>query len=321
MCDTPSKLPSGELVACRKCWQCRNNRINDWVGRCIAESETATASHSITLTYGRDEEGNEDHLRAAVLTYSDVQKYFKLLRRRGYPCKYFAVGEYGTTKGRAHWHLMVYWQGPVPPHEEAVRFQEQHWPHGYSFWEKPTPAAVRYVCKYITKDLDNAQRQGHLAMSKKPPLGHAYFVGLAGRYVDQGIAPLEPYYWFSHVRGEDGRPEKFYLSGVSLDNFCQSFLEQWAARRGGHPPISSMLEAYCDRMARVDKPLLAEVMPQRVNPFYVSPGKAVSYYVQGEKTWQRKTATETNRETTGLRPDGSPLSQGADGYMKASTGT
>ncbi|TIS17093.1 MAG: hypothetical protein E5X07_34615, partial [Mesorhizobium sp.] len=163
MCANPRHLPDGIEVACHKCWQCRENRINDWVGRCIAESKTARATHSITLTYGRDDAGIEDHLRAALLTYSDVQKYLKRLRKDGYPCRYFVAGEYGSEKGRAHWHLIIFWQDRVPEHELNRRFLQKHWTHGWSHWELPSYASIRYVMKYISKDIGVAERQGHVS--------------------------------------------------------------------------------------------------------------------------------------------------------------
>lgn len=176
MCVAPNQLPDGTAVACRECWQCRERKVDDWVGRCIAESKTALRTFSITLTYGRDEVGNVDHLNAALLTYSDVQLYFKRLRKSGYVVRYFAVGEYGSAKGRAHWHLIVFYYdnsdviaerrlynaeieaglrrakalpvpvSAVPEHEIStrgpggdirdVRFSEAHWPHGWSCWEE-----------------------------------------------------------------------------------------------------------------------------------------------------------------------------------------
>ena len=176
VCEAPNTLPDGTVVACRECWQCRERKVDDWVGRCIAESLVSLRTFSITLTYGRDEGGSSDHIRAALLTYSDVQKYLKRLRKSGYVVRYFAVGEYGAEKGRAHWHLILFFQnnahvikdrvrynaevaagrkqgkalpvpvGAVPEHEistrlpdgtiEDVRFSEAHWPHGWSCWEE-----------------------------------------------------------------------------------------------------------------------------------------------------------------------------------------
>ena len=259
MCIKPLRLDTGDEVACRECWQCIETRIDDWVGRCVAESRTALACHSITLTYG-----GGDHERAAWLTYSDVQKYFKVLRRRGYPCRYFAVGEYGGKKGRSHWHLIVYWLDKVPPHELGVRFDEYHWAEfskngrrlrsrGFSHWEAPgreiipSSAAIRYVCKYVYKDQMDAEAQGFLSMSKKPPLGDAYFRDLAGRYVAQGLSPQDFFYSFPEVR-RDGKPVRFCLQGKSAENFCGYFLGQWAASRGDEEfPRSPIIYDFLDK--------------------------------------------------------------------------
>lgn len=254
VCIALSRLPDGTQFPCRKCWQCIENRVNDWVGRCIAESKTARASHAITLTYGRDEHGKEDHPRAKVLTYSDVQRYFKLLRRHGFPCRYFAVGEYGSMKGRAHWHLVVYWLDAVPPHELDVRFDEAHWPHGVSHWTEPTPAAIRYNTKYIQKDIGVAERQGHLMMSKKPPLGSEYFRCEAERYVDAGLAPQDLRYSFDEARDKQGDKIEFYLRGKTADVFLEHFVRMWGVRRPGRPmPRSELVEEFMDRGAWTDR--------------------------------------------------------------------
>lgn len=182
MCISPNLLSDGQSVACRKCWQCLEHKIDNWVGRCIAESKTSVASAFITLTYGRDEHGNESHVRAAVLTYSDVQKYFKQLRNRGVKLRYLVVGELGSAKGRAHWHVLVFFPKTVPDgfwdygrnswhpavREQPVwvpivwnqRFNEPCWAHGFSHWTLMSDAewqrgddgsaegSVRYACKY-----------------------------------------------------------------------------------------------------------------------------------------------------------------------------
>lgn len=258
MCINPRLLANGSLVPCRNCWRCRQNKINDWVGRCIAESRTSVGWSAITLTYGPDSEGEKNHIRAAVLTYSDVQKYFKLLRRHGYPLRYLVAGEFGAKKGRAHWHMIVFWTKRVPKHIEdgketdmplRCRFIERHWPHGFSQWDTGNEKAIRYVCKYVSKDLLDAERQQQVNLSKIPPLGARYFVGLAGRYVQQGISPRKPSYHFADVIGKDGKPVQFRLSGVSLDCFLQSFLDQWEKERGGYPPPSELISDYWDRVA------------------------------------------------------------------------
>lgn len=123
MCIKPIRLPSGVEVACHECWQCKENAISDWEGRCIAESKSSGSTFVVTLTYGRDATlGTVDHERAVLLTYSDVQKYIKLLRFHGYPVRYFCTGEFGSYKGRTHWHLVLFFEGRVPEHALNVRF-------------------------------------------------------------------------------------------------------------------------------------------------------------------------------------------------------
>ena len=258
MCVSPVRLANGQEVACRNCWQCNENRINDWVGRCIAEMVTSAAANSVTLTYGR-EGGEPDHLRAAVLTYSDVQKYLKLLRRHGYPCRYFAVGELGSKKGRAHWHIILFWRDQAPPHCLRENFAERHWPHGFSFWDAADGPSVRYVCKYIQKDVAAQARQGHLAMSKRPPLGAAHFRSRAEQFVAQGLSPQDALYSFPGVDTRRGRPVRYLLSGRSLDLFCEAFIAAWVkAHPGRWWPPSDLIEAYCDRIAKDERPFVPE---------------------------------------------------------------
>lgn len=269
MCISPNMLPDGTLIGCRNCWQCRERRVLDWSGRCIAESKVATASSFVTLTYGGelDVEGNPtgdaDHERVAILTYSDVQNFFKRLRKAGFACSYFVTGEYGSLKGRAHWHLIIYWHGAVPAHEiRKHRYSFSFWPHGFTYWDKVTPDTVRYVCKYVLKDLDDAEAQGLLSMSKKPPLGARYFEQRAALYVQAGLAPQNLDYGFEEARNKNGKKLKFQLSGRSAEMFLESYIRQWrgypprgfegppAPVRGWHYPPSEVVEKYEDAQTR-----------------------------------------------------------------------
>lgn len=258
MCKAPQTLADGTVVGCRNCSQCFGRSVDDWTGRCIAESKFASAPFFITLTYGREldendvQAGSSDHLRAAVLTYSDVQKYFKRLRRTGFPARYFAVGEYGSAKGRAHWHLLVFWKDGVPAHKPStravpVRFSQKHWKHGFSTWEplgrtaEDTAAAVRYVCKYLNKDLGGAERQALCRMSKQPLLGAEWLHERARLHVNQGIAPQDLFYSFPDLVGRDGLPKQFMLrpGSAAADLFCQSFNDQWAQAYECQPLVAS----------------------------------------------------------------------------------
>lgn len=218
--------------------------MNDWVGRCIAESETAGSTRSVTLTYG-----GGDHPRAAVLTPSDIRKYLKRIRRAGWRVRFFMAGELGSAKGRAHWHGLLFFEGEAPDRLLGQRMSCPFWPHGFSFWDEPSVAAVRYVCKYIQKDRSDVERQRYFTSSRRPPIGDAFFRRLAHTYVDQRLSPQRPFYEFRDVLDRSGRPVKFQLTGRSLENFCQYFLDEWGSRVGGHAPVSDLLQEYLDRCA------------------------------------------------------------------------
>lgn len=272
MCQTPNKLANGVQVACHLCWQCINAKVDDWCGRCLAEMRTVKAVNAITLTYGRvgpdgsyeekTKYGEADHPAAAVLTYSHVQKYFKSLRDTGYPCRYFVTGEYGSRKGRAHWHIVIFWLDRVPEHVVNKNFMEAHWPHGWSHWTKPGFAAFRYNMKYINKDIGVDERQGHVSMSKKPPLGAEYFAQLARKYAEQGLSPQGStqatagmdgwnigrfHYTFPEAKRKDGSPVIFHLRGVSEQLFLQAFVDHWEHLYGNREwPNSKLVDEFCD---------------------------------------------------------------------------
>lgn len=293
MCVTPNKLANGQLVACRVCWQCRANKVNDWVGRNIAESKTARKAQFISLTYGRDSEGNEHHPRSVLLTYRDVQNFIKLLRRHGYPCRYMAVGEYGSMNGRAHWHLLIYWQGDHPAWQEKKNIHVDEWIHGHVYVEPMTDKAVRYACKYIQKTTDNDTHQYMMAMSKKPPLGTAYFEQLAARYVQHGVSPQSLEYSFPGDFHPIAKKRNVYrLMRHSADHFIETFLRLWREKRKDHPPTSEVVTEYEDRMqreymeeARVEMKYNKRKVERGAKPDFRWPGYGPSEYNEHIGCW------------------------------------
>lgn len=287
MCTNPSKVPDVGFVACRECWQCRERKVDDWVGRNIAESKTAKAAHVVTLTYGRDPENPTaagiDHIRAAVLTYSDVQKFLKRLRFHGYPVRYFVVGEYGDKKGRAHWHIILYWQDKVPDVRLRRNIMFPQWEHGWTYWDKMSPQAVRYACKYLVKVMgdENGQIFGPMP-SKKPPLGDEYFRQLAADYVKAGLSPQSLFYSFPDVRRvpygtransasgprKSATPINFLMSGKTADNFCRYFVDGWRERYKDEPPRSDVIWAWHAKKieAYIDSITLPEFKIRRLLP-------------------------------------------------------
>lgn len=238
----------GRVIVCRKCWQCRDRRVSDWMGRCIAEGRTAKKSHYVTLTYGREND-SPDHVRASVLTYSDFQKWLKRLRKAGHAVRYFVVGEYGGTFGRAHWHALVYWLAEPPAVVLRQNKVQALWDDGFSYWDDIGQSTARYACKYILKDESDDLKQAHMQMSKVPPLGAEYFSGLALKYVKAGLSPRDKTYKFRDVIGAEGNPKKFYLGGRSWELFVEAYAFWWELLRPGqYWPYSQAVQDHLDSL-------------------------------------------------------------------------
>lgn len=302
MCINPRQHPSGLQTPCHQCWQCKENRVNDWVGRCIAERETALGASTVTLTYG-----GGDCPESRFLRKSDIATYIKALRNKGHKVRYFAVGEYGTLKGRAHWHVVLFWQTPAPHRPQGENIACEFWPHGFSYWLGCEPYQIRYAMKYINKDFDDQRALRSMAMSKKPILGAQYFEELAGRYVDAGMSPQRPFYKFREVLNKEGKPLEFYMPPLVAAKFCSAFIRQWTAKRGGHWPTSDFVDKYHDKMATLDADLILrpyrrgevpwmlppagfrQMFDEPKNSFYASDGATRlwwSYDEEGQRAWR-----------------------------------
>ena len=229
MCRTPNRLDDGTEVACHRCWQCKKNRLNDLVGRCIAESKYATQTYAVTLTYA-----NDAGVNAVSLVYKDVQDFMKRLRKR-YKVRYICAGEYGTAKGRAHWHIILFFKGKAPKIVEDVRVNWKYWTHGYSYFQQPDWKGFQYVLKYVLKDTDLDSADSHMAMSKKPPLGYEFFEELAKEHVEQAVLPRSYKYKVAGVRKDNGTEKVFMMQGKTRENFMNAIKAGWVEKYGKEP--------------------------------------------------------------------------------------
>jgi hypothetical protein len=254
MCRTPNRLDDGTEVACRKCWQCKRNRVNDLVGRCIAESKFSIKTYAVTLTYA-----NDAGVNAVTLVYKDVQDMMKRLRKR-YKVRYIVAGEYGTVKGRAHWHIILFFKDKDPATEldedgnlEIIMDKRVHWKYwgtavgrdennktiydykGYCYFQQPDWKGFQYVLKYVLKDSDLDSADSHLAMSKKPPLGYEFFNELAKTHVEQAVIPRSYKYKVGGVKKDNGTEKVFMMQGKTRENFMNAFKDGWTQKYGKEP--------------------------------------------------------------------------------------
>lgn len=241
-----------------------------YVGKCLAEAWDADQVLAVTLTYG-----GGDHVKAAVLHLEDVQKMLKRMRKDGYNVRYIVAGEYGSKKGRAHWHGVLFLRGktlPVvgageerPAHgvrfprfrgDEQARINWRYWRHprsadaiGYAYFDDGrSEVALRYILKYVLKDVEQAQARNRYSFSKNPVLGASYYEFLARRYAAHGLAPANWNYQIPGARGADGRAKSFYMQGAARRVFVEAYLEAWAELQPGRErPWSQYIEDEIDR--------------------------------------------------------------------------
>jgi len=245
MCIAPTKLDDGTEVGCRECWQCRKRRVNDYVGRCIAESKFAKKTYAVTLTYDGDQGVN-----AVTLIYKDVQDFLKRLRKK-YKCRYIVTGEYGSAKGRSHWHIILFFQDNWPEVTSNKRVDWKYWKHGFAYFQEPDWKGFEYCLKYVLKDQTSRQSDSHLAMSKKPPLGLEFFQQLAKQHVEQALVPQTYFYKFGDVRDYKNREKGFMMQGKTRENFMETFINEWEAKYD-HEPLSEIVNDYYDDITDIE---------------------------------------------------------------------
>lgn len=169
-CQSPIYLSKQDMVVpCGKCPFCSATKRSDWALRLHYESKLHLVKKFLTLTYA------DAHLHwkggVSQLCKSDLQKFFKRVRKKGYRLRYYAVGEYGSRTYRPHYHILLF--GDVPDH--VLR---DSWSFGHVHIGTVTQASVMYCLGYIVNGKGwkmTHKRQAPFAlMSRKPGLGANY---------------------------------------------------------------------------------------------------------------------------------------------------
>ena len=152
------------LLPCGKCVSCKLSYSREWATRITHEAQTSKLSCFLTLTY--DEENLPD---PPSVSKKEVQDFIKNLRqylRRNVDdnirFKYFACGEYGSTRGqRPHYHIIIlgwdftdkrYWSktdtGNINYRSPTL---EKLWKKGFSTIGEVTYQSAGYVARYTFK--------------------------------------------------------------------------------------------------------------------------------------------------------------------------
>ena len=288
-------------VMCGNCRTCKARNRHNVVGRISAEALDTPRTYFVTLTIGGDTyyKGRTSNVRANNFHPKDVSDYLKRLRlytvrdarqlyleAGGEPAgfeapriRFMRVGEYGTLKGRVHYHLVLFFYGGDAP--EGIPFERNffhgkqdesvgaldvrlpqlttindrtYWPWGFSNWAHFNARHAAYVAKYVTKPAPRpeGEESGLEVMrstrSVRPMLGAKFFADLGEGAANQGLAIRDrkfvlPGYGDQHER-------VFMLSKSAVLLVGRAYFARWYQLaktdpgRPPHPPHTDFVEAF-----------------------------------------------------------------------------
>lgn len=147
-CITPFSVKqklNNETIAvpCGKCPPCLSRRASHWSFRLTQHLKDVNSAYFVTLTYDVTNVPMTEK-NYMNLSKRDLQLFFKRLRKYNKSkIQYYAVGEYGTTTFRPHYHIIIY-----NVNEQTL---QKAWQLGFVHIGKVTPASIGYTLKYISK--------------------------------------------------------------------------------------------------------------------------------------------------------------------------
>lgn len=177
MCDNPFwKRPNGYInyipLPCGKCPPCKKRRVNEWVTRLMKEKERHLDAHFVTLTYDnfnvpitpngyltlvKTIRRKNKHGKMVNLPHPlSFAAFMKRLRKmNGSKIKYYGVGEYGSRRGRPHYHAIVFGVSNPDYYKDSWNWTDRR--DGFLNYigdvhvGTVTRDSIAYTCSYINK--------------------------------------------------------------------------------------------------------------------------------------------------------------------------
>lgn len=173
-------------VPCGRCEACIDNRRKEWLVRLKEEAECSYNSHFVTLTYA-DEYLPRNSLGFPTFNKRDVQLWLKRLRKEldkaqddelfKLHLRYFIIGEYGSKRGRPHYHCLMF----NIPDVDFYKLVYKTWPYGRISCDKINQARIGYCANYMygkceqnaDEFIDETNKLPMLS-SRRPGIGSGY---------------------------------------------------------------------------------------------------------------------------------------------------
>lgn len=145
---TPKSVPQDRRLAlpCMQCLGCRKTIAQGWTLRCKLELQQHDYATFATLTYRPED-------LPPTLSKLHLQLFLKRLRinaerqQTANAIRFFACGEYGTQRGRPHYHAILYGLH----HEKHRELIENSWGLGSTQTREANNRRIAYTAGYVAK--------------------------------------------------------------------------------------------------------------------------------------------------------------------------
>lgn len=197
-------------VPCGKCPACLALAQSQWSFRIEREALYGNYASVLFVTFTYDNE----HLPSDFgLHKSEMQKYFHDLRQNidrtygidkdfPYHLRYYVCGEYGSRRGRPHFHCILYLKRSID-----WKLIQSSWSKGIVDIREFTPARAGYVAKYSVKQLE-------LDYEGRPRPFHMQSRGLGKCWLDSCSITIEGLNYngyFANLSGRKVKLPRYYL--------------------------------------------------------------------------------------------------------------
>lgn len=236
-CAAPSHvwIPSGpsyrrQETKCGHCKHCMWVKRNIRASECAMELVASDWAYFLTLTVAPGEDRDKDAMDW-LLDIQHLQRFHKRCRINierqkgsfvGRECtswRYVQCGEYGSLRGRAHYHVVIFGNGERPHFNEGKFEHIPEWPYGHVTIRSRVDRGVAfYLSKYMQKSQEDVTCY---SQSNVPALGTAYILGIAARNAGLGL-PIPSGSW-KFVTSDGIKDRSFLIRGAKVRDYALAF--------------------------------------------------------------------------------------------------
>lgn len=217
-------------VPCGCCHSCERSRMRSYMIRLLYEISAYPNSLFITLTFddsNLERFGNNPN--SAVRLFLDrCRKHF------GKNIRHWIVPEFGTRRGRLHYHGILFDVGNTSLGYTLPRF----WKYGFTYVGWANELTARYITKYVTKSLSRPYGKALPRIISSKGIGSSYLSpeniefhnsssGVLRPYINFGSYKIPlPRYYYNKLFSDSDKLDMLIERCLNPDNnfYCNGFV-------------------------------------------------------------------------------------------------